>query len=547
MPKGTAASRREPSPARRYPFDEAFFSKTLREAVHEALFSPLTLAERQDVKLKPNFDTACWAFVPPHKIFIGTDIFEKPMVLEGLGKEQQAKYIANHYHHEVGHGLFTERDMAKIKQALKRIDAPFPVYNLFEDAYMEERYRREADYRFEWLTLERLDFTPRPESLLFGLIQAEGDLAVVDRALAAWSPTPPAADDPMSAMFAASPEATREALQAMLPRVFAYYRRIVEVNASMALMPVLNDWLNEFGRPPPPKGGGGSGSGSPSNGGGMADLELSAELMSDPKALEEFEKDAKDAKDAGAAEGQTPGKGKAAPVDHSSFVGCSARVLQDLSTPVDTERADRLAARFKKFFEDKARQVSSRAPQRRLSARHFVLGRAPFRKDMKLGRARQNVFFEVDCSGSMGGYHIMEGKVILSALSRLASQGYVSGHVALSAVLPRGPAWELHKLPMRQEDIDRIQGFAGAEGLEFGLREHIKLLQAADHVFVYTDAQICDRPIDKAYFHRYGVFTWGLYAGQDRSCLTELMKYFDKALMRNTAEELVDAMLAQLS
>lgn len=547
MSAAIAAKDRGDSPARRYPLNTAFFNEALREAVHEALFSPRTLVEKQEVKLKPNFDTACWAFVPPHKIFIGTDLFEKPMVLDGLGKTQQAKYIANHYHHEVGHGLFTERNMSKIKLALSKISAPFPVYNLFEDAYMEERYRKETGYRFEWLDLERFDFTPRPESLLFALIQAEGNLSAVDRALAAWEPAPLPAEDPMTALLADSPAATQEKLQGLLPRVFAYYRRIVGVKESMELIPELKAWLDEFGRPPPPPPGGakGSGSGSASNNGGMADLELSANLMTDPQALKDFEQDA-ESPDGDDPPGPGGGK-KKGPVRLASLVGRTTPLLHSIATPVDQERVQRLVERFKKFFEEKSRPVSTRAPQRRLSARHLALGRAPFRKDVRTGRARQKVFFEVDCSGSMGGRPIDEGKVIISALSKLASQGYVSGHVALSAVMGQVPAWELHKLPMTQEDIDHIQGFAEAEGLEFTLREHLKLAKAADHVFVYTDAQICDKPIDKADFHRQGVYTWGLYAGSDRSCLDELMRYFDKAIMRDTAEDLVDAMLAQLS
>lgn len=533
------------SSPRRYPLSDSFFKEAIRDAIQDSLFSPVTLGERHDVKLKPNFDTACWAYLPPHSIYIGTDLFEKRVLKSGLSEDLQRKYIANHYHHELGHGLYTERDMRRIQKALKAIEAPFNVYNLFEDAYMEHRYRKEAEYQFEWLTLEDLDFNPRPESLLFALIQAEGDVKVVEKGLEDWKPEPPKVDkdDPLAmlaALFAPNPEDTREALRDKFPRVVDYYKRIIAVRESLHLMPLLNAWLDEFGRPPQMPAGGASG--------GMSDLEMSVGMMTNPKLVEEFDKDTSTVNgyegattDDALKEGK-PGSAKGD--ENYKTESKKGNVLHSTSTPVDQGRAEKLASKFIKFFAEKSRVVSTKTPQRRVSARHFALDRAPYRRVELEGRGCKNVFLEIDCSGSMGGFHIMEGKLLITALSILAKRGYITGHVALSAVTD-GPSWEVYKLPVAQEVINRIQGFAGAEGLEYTLRDNMALLQKADFVFVYTDAQICDRPIDKSFFHRHGVYTWGLYAGNHGSFLEELMKYFDKAIMRDNAEALVDAMLAQ--
>ncbi len=543
--KGKRSAGSSSSP-RRYELSDKFFEEAIREAIGDSLFSPVSLGERHEVKLKPNFDTACWAYLPPHRIYIGKDLFEKRILKAGLSVVLQQKYIANHYHHELGHGLFTERDMRRIQKALKAIEAPFPLYNLFEDAYMEERYRKEAEYRFEWLTMEDLDFNPRPESLLFALIQAEGNVKTVEAALDTWKPEPPAVDktDPLFALlglFASDPEDTREVLKEKLPRVVEYYKRIIAVRDSLQLMPILNAWLDEFGRPPQMPPGGANG--------GMSDLEMSAAMMTDPKFADDFDKDSQTAS---GYEGATPddplkdGKfGKNADGDSNYKAEAKkGKVLHTSRTPVDLQRAEKLAAKFMKFFAEKTRVVSTLTPQRRVSARHFALGRAPYRRTEIEGRGAKDIFFEIDCSGSMGGFHIMEGKLIITALSMLARRGHVTGHIALSAVTD-GPSWEVYKLPVAQEVIDKIQGYAGAEGLEFTLRDNMALLQKADYVFVYTDAQICDRPIDKSFLHRHGVYTWGLYAGNHGSYLEEMLKYFDKALMRDNAEALVDAMLAQ--
>ena len=546
--KGTKASAASSSaaggkPPRRYPYSEAFFMEAIKEAIKDSLFSPITLGERHDVKLKPNFETACWAYQPPHKIYIGTELFEKRMVKLGLNDAQRAKYIANHYHHELGHALYTERDMRKIRAALKRIDAPFPLYNLFEDAYMEARYKKCAEYSFAWYELENADFSPRPESLLFSLIQAEGDVVMVTKAVTEWTAEPPVVDpsNPMVALgllFAPATGDTRELLLEKFPRVLDYYRRITQVTQSMQLIPLVKAWIDEFGKQPEemPKGGAN---------GGMSDLELSADLTINPEKLKDFDEDTKPVSGTPETDVDKKNSKKGEANDDPSFVSKKGKVLHDVVTEVDTERARKLADKLQKFFAEKTRRVATMVPQTRISARHFALNRAPYRKTEVLGRGRKKVFFEVDCSGSMGGFHIMEGKLIVTALSMLAKRGYVEGHICLSAVTDTGPSWELFKLPMDQASIDRIQGFAGAEGLEFALKDNLKLLQAADFVFVYTDGQICDRPIVKSSFHRYGIFTWGLYAGERGNFMDEMMKYFDKAILRDTAEELIDAMLVQ--
>jgi hypothetical protein len=523
---------------RRYPLCEPLFKTALNKAMCDGLFLKRTLKERQDVRLKSGFDTACWAFVPPHKIFVGTDILEKPFVRDGLEERAQQKYVANHYHHEVGHGLFTLRDMAALQQAVRKIRAPFSLLNLFEDGRMEARYRSECGYQFEWLTFEDFSFSQRPESLLFALVQAEGDFSLVDAALAGWGGL--SSTDTTARPSATDPDKTRGQLQTWLPAVVAYYRRALAAQETLGLMPVLEDWIREFGVPPSPPQ---SGMGSP-RGAGQGELETSAALMSNPLILEAFEQGTAPIKP---SEEPESGRCPKTELDTSSFVARSGEVLGPRDHEVDQERAQRLASKLSKLFEQRTRQVSTLSAQKRVSARHFAIGRPPYRKELKTGRTRPTVLLEVDCSGSMAGLHIAEGRLLIAALSLLAASGRVTGHVLLSAVREMRPQWELHKLPMRWQDIRRVAGYADAEGLQYALEQNLALAKAADHVFVYTDAQICDKPMDKALLHRQGIYTWGLYAGEPEGVLASLMQYFDKALIRGDAEALVDAMLAQVA
>jgi hypothetical protein len=563
----TTSTKATVAPARRYPFEEAFFDQAIRAAQMESMFFPKTLDERQNVRLKPKFNTACWAFLPPHNTFIGTELFEKSMVKLGLSSALQEKYIANHFHHENGHAHYTIRDMNRLKGELKAIDAPFQLYNLFEDAFMEEAYRQEMGYQFEWLTMETMALSKRPESLLFALIQSEGKPAPVLECVNSWVP-----EDTGTKATAKAIGLARESLNELFATVLVYYRKICAVKESLQLMPLLKKWLDEFGRPPvqKPDEGDGSGSGkgkpgspgegsgpakgapNPGEAGGMADLEHSAKLMTDPEYRKAFEKDAvrigiaHTTADDDIPETAERPDDEAVADDNFSPFSAQGKVLTDKSTPTDMPRAAVLAKKLSKLFQDKVRKVSTMEPQKRISMRHVMSGRVPYqRKDIQSKR-RRKVFFVMDCSASMAQgnqFPLREGKVLITALSLLARRGFVSGYIALSAVNEGKSMWEVFKLPLAQEVIDRIQAYAGAEGLEGTLSSNMDLVKDSDYVLVYTDADICDKPIDKENLHLHGVQTWGLYAGSDIRAQRRLLKYFDKAVQRDDAEGLVDAIL----
>lgn len=536
-----------------------FTHRAIKSALHDALFCPLTLGEKHDIRVKPKFETACWSYLPPHRIYVGTGIVDKAKLT--LSPAQLSGYVKSHVRHELAHAHWTERNMRKVRQALKEIDAPFQLFNLFEDARIEDRYRRDADYAFEWLTYEDLDYSRRPESMLFGLIQAEGNIKRVKKFVAevdiaaereqqkakltkrqeeSKNPLELFALFQMAEAQEMGPEIPAEVEKALglnlLERVAGYYQRMIASSDTAGMYPILTDWMKEFGKTQT----------APSRGcagrpGDKSDLEIGAELQEDDAALADFDADAEQVK-AGDGDGKGGAKGKAK-ADDEDAIGRKGVVLSPDSKMPDLERADRLAAKFKKFFEAEVRTVATTTPQRRISPRHFAIGRPYYRVKQLQGKARKKLLLEFDCSGSMAGTHLEEGKVLLAALSRLARQGYVEGHVLLSAGRPS--RWELYELPMADHLIARIQAFAGAEGLEPTLKDNLVLARDADYVFIYTDGQITDKAIDKAALHRYGVFTWGLYAGERDEFLEGMQMYFDKAILRDSAEALVDAMLTQ--
>lgn len=519
-------------PARRYEFENGFIEKSTKAAMFDCVFSPVALDGPQTVRVKPKFDTACWSYTGYHRIYIGEDLFEKKSVKLGLSEELQHKYVANHYRHEKAHGLFTIRDLTIPSGELKVMKAPFSLWNLFEDALIEDRYRKAAEYKFEWWLMEDAAFIARPEAVMFSLIRHEGNQAAALAEIDAWTYDAAEAgkkDGEVKLDVSGRNTApdTKSALLAWMPKVWIYYVRTIKAAGSMALMPLIKAWVEEFGVV----------SGRDAN--AMCDLGIGFALQTDEDFQQEF-----DQFDETSESEDLP---KVHQFSEDVPVSAQGKVLSpDKGPKVHLDEVGAVVEQLKKFFQVKLRNVSSRMPQKRISARHLAVGRSPYRKTELQGKVKQDILLVVDCSGSMNGFHISQGRVLVAALSELAASNSVSGHVVLSGVLNRNPIHETYKLPVSMETISRISAAYAAEGLQAAIQANIELARKADHVFVYTDGEITDRPIDKAKLHVQGIHTWGLYAGSTDKTRASLMLYFDKAVVRRTAAELVDAMLAQI-
>lgn len=529
-------------------------SAAVQAALCEALFSSLQLKEKQDVRVKPGFETACWSYLPPHRIYVGTGIIGRGK--STLTQEERAEYVKSHVRHEFGHAHFTERNSRVIQQELAAIKAPFQLWNLFEDARIEDWYRRE-ECAFNWLLYEDLQFSLKPESMLFAFIQAENDEGIVrsfyesvdieaNRAEELGKMAKLAgecAEDGkkamlhlMMGMLAMGPpqpvDQVREKMCETLERVWWYYCRIIAQPDTLGLFPILKEWMAEFGQPPKTPNRGDE------DGDGDSDLKLGYMLADDKDARDEFEQGTipVTAQQIGQSKGVADAKRDDEPVDQKGTV------LSDDVYPLDLARVEALTNKLKKFFVAEVRNVRTTSPQKRISARHYALGR-PFYKVKKVeGKSCKELFVVVDCSGSMRD-HMQDARIFVAALSRLARLGFVKGHIVLSAGRPS--RWERYKLPMADEAIAKIGAVGAAEGLEKAITGNLKLAEQADYAMVYTDGQITDSPIDKALLHRHGIFTWGLYAGDEPTYLESMQLYFDKVIMRKNAEQLVDAMLLQ--
>lgn len=75
------------------------------------------------------------------------------------------------------------------------------------------------------------------------------------------------------------------------------------------------------------------------------------------------------------------------------------------------------------------------------------------------------------------------------------------------------------------------------QGILAKIREHRVVL-------VYTDACICDTPIDRNLFAKRRIYPVGLYVGDDENA-REMDRHFPQSIIRESIESLVEVMLTR--
>lgn len=440
------------------------------------------------VKMKPDFDTACWSFLPPHRIYIGDKCLSraKPKLTEA----EMRAYLKAFFRHEVSHLRWSERDLDLVNTALQARGIPFALWNLFEDARIEHLERGRSGDEFGWAVYEEV-VRPgtgkpiKPLSDFFLLIQLENG--------------------------------EREA---RMPEVVEFYDRAISAKDSLELIPVLVDWMLRFPDEVPPQRF-------------SSEMATSLVLQTDARALEDFEKGTFKP---GSAPPKEPASVKVAKRKPSKLLDA------DETHFVDFERAEKLATKFLALFGSRTFTSRSDEPSSRISARHLELDRPCYKRKVTVKTVAKRLCLVIDCSGSMDGRPIAEARLLAWALSYLASLGKIKGCLILSAVAGETAVNEVFELPISKEVVERIYAFGDAEGLNSAILGNLARLTDSDMVFVKTDGDICDEPLNRREVERKGITVCGLYSGGVSSA-EKMSQHFRRFFVRDSLESLVDALL----
>lgn len=137
----------------------------LKKAKTDAFFMNMLPKEQVNIEISAAVETACWSFIPPHRIVVGNVTHNS---------KRSDNYIQSLLWHELSHARWTERDMKKVNIKLNTCRVPFKLYNLFEDARIEHLFREETGKKFNWIQDIPNKEATTPVEIFYSFINNEG-------------------------------------------------------------------------------------------------------------------------------------------------------------------------------------------------------------------------------------------------------------------------------------------------------------------------------------------------------------------------------------
>ena len=481
----------------------------IKQGYRYALVNGLLDDKPTSVSLKNSFDTACWSFVKgKHEIYVGDGILKR--VKQKV--EDVVYYIQSYLFHEFSHSCHTEKNLSSVSEWCNKNKVPFQLLNLFEDARIEHLWRETTERKFKWLDWEELELKAdeKPTGILFAIIQSELEYEITSL---------PKGD-----------------------RVMEYYNRIISCDTTIELYPILLEWMEEFPETQQEieemKQKGQLGDGE--TGG---DLELSEAMQSDVKVAEAMAQDTKNVAGVAPAPAEKKEEKEKEMVEFST-TSHGEIYREGFGGSFDKKLVEKYLPQFEKLFVDKKKMVASQSPSKKLNIRAIAVGKTDklYRKEQSTEAGNKVVNLIVDCSGSMHGSPIKDARTLVFLINSLALKNRVSGNLVLTGANGRTGQTMTFKLPVSEAIIGNIVADGSAENIK-GTIEKIKpLMKKVDWNFVFTDGRITDGEIDKKVLNRQGVYTFGMYSGKE----SNLEKWFDKNIARETMKELMDELVRKL-
>jgi hypothetical protein len=487
-----------------------------------------------------------------HKIQISSQV---PSMAKAFKEETLVK---NHTSHELSHAKYTERDFKKTSQLVSEEGIPFQLLNIAEDIRIEARLREESGYAYNHLSVQcdtiNDPSSRTPEALLLSLKWEEEDAGYMV--------------DKFCALF---DESQSELADYYCERVGNYYySQIKEAKDTLALIPILKEWTQEFDESDEQE--------TQQRIDGMIEslIEALQKAGIDPESFIEALFDLQSALQ-NASDESTSENSPSESDDETNIVAQSPELEKEQrscadkreDTEVDTvvnddftsrdimkrfkeyvdedddysdidwKKVERLTPTMEKLLKAPVVNVASTRPSKRLHTRNLITNRDKyFKRKMETSKSTKDISLVIDCSGSMGMV-MPDVKAAIAIFNNLARKALVTGNIIFSA----GSGYQTVTMPIKNEDIEIITAYSGSEGLNRTFQATIPLLSKSDFVFVMTDGDITDEAVDKKKLQMHNVDPIGIYIGQEAR---NLSLWFNRSINRYSIEGVVDEIVRKI-
>lgn len=496
-----------------------------------------------------------------HIVYIGT----KHENLLGLEDDlSRKKYVQALFFHEIGHTLFTEKDLKDLSRICQEIKIPFSLLNLAEDARIEYLVKKtihnavEVLYQFgwqEWLKNPEEVADMSPENILFMMINTENSV-------------------PIAAIKA--------------KKVAEFYERFLAANNTYEVLSILKEWKEtfhnnndqsmknamealaeqmeqSFGEPSPggagdkegteskPKKGGGA---EPASDDGKKPESISDSLrqknISDMSNMLEMQINAQAAKDMDAC--SVPHEDLMA--EHETVDPYRIKTHFDSVKIEDASNTDsifnpsngignfyendvkEIETMLKRLEKEKRKQTPTRNVSRRFNGRTLAMATTSFnstkiyKEDVsKKNSIGKEIIMVLDLSGSMSGKPADSQRTILLAANTMADK-FKNFNMTIigSKVNGRKSLYQSFSLPVSEDILLGCKANGSSEGIAYAIDKNSSLFKKQDVAIFITDGNVHDGEIayDGIKKHmKQGAISVGVYVGPSNIANAAMKNWFD--------------------
>ena len=480
-------------------------AKIARMAYIEMQIDDILPNEVYEIYVKPNFNSASWRFYQnKHQIVIGENIFKN--TAHTLDENQKKDYLKSYLHHELAHSIWTEKDLKFLNDQLFVEAIPFQLFNLFEDARIEEKMRGHLKKLFRWTAYEKLQVPTNSLGIFFYLLQSEHQ----------------------KKSLLELKNKINITLHEDFNTVLDFYKRALKCTNSLKLIPLIREWIKKFPET-------------------IQYIKLmkddrnlfyeESKYAADDKAFDELLSDAVNITSEyltqRAETKRVSMREKAKSSDRGTLLHPDG-----IKIPFNIALRDMLLIKMQKLFYEPLRLISTRVPAKRVNLKRLSTGSEKiFKKKDAPKISQKKITIILDLSGSMQCV-IENMRLLIDVIDKMSTKGLIDATLILTAN-KFGATYEVLKMPLEENTIPRIVPFSSTEGLENTMQSNIELLRSSDYVWILTDGYIDEEPLNKNYFASRGVRTHAMYIG-DTNCKEEMKKSFDHVICEENVEGLAE-------